>query len=135
MATKRFLASMSLVGAAALLLSGCATNSGSDGAGGESPADKTSNSAPLYDRLPDWAKEKGKLTFVGDSHPPYRTVGTDRKITGMDPELLELISAQLGVEIEMEVASGMDSMLTGMLSGRLGPGTIGPSRRSSASRS
>lgn len=127
MVTKRFLASISLAGAAALLISGCASGSGDGGGGGEVSGGDDANSAPLYEQLPDWVKEKGKLTFVGDSHPPYRTVGTDGKITGMDPELLDLISAQLGVEIEMEVASGMDSMLTGMLSGRY-DGFNGPVR-------
>lgn len=123
---KRFVATVAMVGAAMVALSGCSSTP-AEVDGGAAVAPEETNAAPLYDSLPDWAKENGKLTFVGDSHPPYRTLNADASISGMDPELLELISAQIGIPIEMEVASGMDAMLTGMLSGRY-DGFNGPVR-------
>lgn len=103
------------LGAAGLLLVGCATSPGQ----GEAPDESIdAAAAPLYDELPQWVKDKGSLTFAGDSHPPYRTVEADGSITGIDPEFQALLQSQLGVEIRVEIAAGLPAILTGMLSGR-----------------
>lgn len=103
------------LGLASVLLAGCTTTNGES----ETPADTGEGSAaPLYDALPQWVKDKGSLTFGGDSHPPYRTVEADGSITGIDPEFQEMLEGQLGVEIEMDIAAGLPAILTGMLSGR-----------------
>ena len=83
----------------------------------ESPSDDA-NQAPLYDQLPDDIKERGYITIAGDTHPPYRTIEAGGEITGIDPDLQAALSEQLGVPFQIETASGLDAMLTGMLSGR-----------------
>ena len=65
--------------------------------------------------------------MAGDTHPPYRTIEEDGSFTGIDPDLQAALSAQLGVPFEIETASGLDAMLTGMLSGRY-DGFNGPVR-------
>ena len=74
--------------------------------------------APLYDQLPDAIKEAGVIKIAGDTHPPYRTIEEGGEITGIDPDLQAALSEQLGVPFEIITSSGLDAMLTGMLSGR-----------------
>lgn len=83
----------------------------------ETPASAPSD-APLYDQLPDAIKEAGVITIAGDTHPPYRTIEEGGEITGIDPDLQAALSEQLGVPFEIQTSSGLDAMLTGMLSGR-----------------
>lgn len=73
----------------------------------------------LVDRLPDAVRKAGVLRLAGDSHPPYRTVGTDGKtITGLDPDLQAALGRLLGLKAEISVVSSLPAALTGMLSGR-----------------
>ncbi|MFE5410856.1 transporter substrate-binding domain-containing protein [Microbacterium sp. NPDC056569] len=74
--------------------------------------------APLYDQLPEAIKDAGVIKIAGDTHPPYRTIEEGGEITGIDPELQAALSEQLGVPFEILTSSGLDAMLTGMLSGR-----------------
>lgn len=74
--------------------------------------------APLYDQLPDEIQDAGQITFAADTHPPYRTIEESGEITGIDPELQGALSEELGVPFALETTSGLDSILTGMLSGR-----------------
>src|SRR5690606_35500902 len=97
------------------VLAGCSTGSSPEPA--DSPTD-AANQAPLYDQLPDAIKERGYITIAGDTHPPYRTIEESGEITGIDPDLQAALSEQLGVPFQIETASGLDAMLTGMLSGR-----------------
>lgn len=109
---------------AVLALAGC-TAAGDEPAETETPP--AAEQAPLYDQLPDEIKDAGVITLAGDTHPPYRVIESDGSFTGIDPDLQEALSAQLGVPFEMETASGLDAMLTGMLSGRF-DGFNGPVR-------
>jgi polar amino acid transport system substrate-binding protein len=114
--------------AAVLALAGCTAATPPSGDGGaETSAAPTGADAPLYDQLPDEIKEAGVITVAGDTHPPYRTIEEDGSFTGIDPDLQVALSAQLGVPFEIETASGLDAMLTGMLSGRY-DGFNGPVR-------
>lgn len=99
-------------GAVAAVLAGCA---GSPAPAESEPADDT---APLYDSLPEEVRERGTLVFAGDSHPPYRIVGSDGEVTGIDADVQAALEGQLGVDIEIEIASGLPDILAGMLSGR-----------------
>ncbi|MFL2001462.1 transporter substrate-binding domain-containing protein [Microbacterium sp. A1-JK] len=111
--------------ALALALAGCAA--GTTPADTESASGPVGADAPLYDGLPDAIKDAGKITLAGDTHPPYRTIEADGQFTGIDPDLQKALAAQLGVPFEIETASGLDAMLTGMLSGRY-DGFNGPVR-------
>lgn len=103
---------------AVLAVSACAADdegSTPDAAEAETGVD---TEAPLYDELPEDIKEAGAITIAADTHPPYRTIADDGEITGIDPDLQEALSEQLGVPFETETTSGLDAMLSGMLSDR-----------------
>lgn len=117
----------------AAALTGCGSGSGSGGGGTPSGLTKVDTSAPLYDSLPAKVKDEGKLTFAGDSHPPYRIVGADGKtITGIDPDLQSALSKQLGVPISISLAEDLPQTISGMKSGRYdafnGPVSATPER-------
>lgn len=112
------------------LLAGCASTPAVDD---EDTGDTgTGAAAPLYDQLPDAIKDAGVITIAGDTHPPYRTIEEGGEITGIDPDLQAALSEQLGVPFEIVTSSGLDAMLTGMLSGRYdafnGPVRVTPER-------
>lgn len=72
----------------------------------------------LFSQLPPEIQERGTIIFAGDSHPPYRTVGDDGTVTGIDADFQAALAEELGVEIEVEIVSGLPAILSGMLSGR-----------------
>jgi polar amino acid transport system substrate-binding protein len=97
------------------LIAGCSSSTTPDAEPAETDA---ASEAPLYDQLPDAIKEAGVIKIAGDTHPPYRTIEEGGEITGIDPDLQAALSEQLGVPFEIITSSGLDAMLTGMLSGR-----------------
>lgn len=99
-----------------LALAGCGSTSGDDEGSGNAPA----ASAPaLHDALPESIRESKVLTFAGDSHPPYRTVGQDGKtITGIDKDFQEALGKVLGVRTEIAIVDNLPAALQGMLSNR-----------------
>lgn len=111
----RIAPAFAVTGMVALALVSCA--SGGDG-GGDDAGGTVDTDAPLYDQLPEEIKDAGQITLAGDTHPPYRTIEEDGSFTGIDPDLQVALSEQLGVPFVMETASGLDAMLSGMLSGR-----------------
>lgn len=113
----RIAPAIAVTAAATLALVSCSSGDGGGDDGGGS-ADGVDTEAPLYDQLPDDIKDAGQITIAGDTHPPYRTIEEDGTFTGIDPDLQVALSEQLGVPFEIETASGLDAMLTGMLSGR-----------------
>ena len=127
MRTNRAFAALSVLTVA--LLAGCSSTPTTDPAPEES---KASTDAPLYDLLPDAVKDAGVITIAGDTHPPYRTIEENGEITGIDPDVQAALAEQLGVPFKVETASGLDAMLTGMLSGRYdafnGPVRVTPER-------
>lgn len=127
MHTTRAVAALSVLTVA--LLAGCSSTTAPESAPEETEA---AADAPLYDLLPDAIKEAGVITIAGDTHPPYRTIEEGGEITGIDPDIQAALSEQLGVPFKVETASGLDAMLTGMLSGRYdafnGPIRVTPER-------
>ena len=116
------IAPTALVALSALALASCASDASSETGGDASQGGDANGSvntdAPLYDALPDDIKDAGQITMAGDTHPPYRTIEADGSFTGIDPEIQAALSEQFGVPFVIETASGLDAMLTGMLSGR-----------------
>ena len=84
----------------------------------EAPEETEEPEESLFDQLPPEIQERGTLIFAGDSHPPYRTVGDDGTVTGIDADFQAALAEELGVEIEVEIVSGLPAILSGMLSGR-----------------
>ncbi len=108
----------SLIALAPLLVLGLVAGCSSAAPEAEPAETEAATEAPLYDQLPDAIKEAGAIKIAGDTHPPYRTIEEGGEITGIDPDLQAALSEQLGVPFEIITASGLDAMLTGMLSGR-----------------
>ncbi|MFK4807558.1 transporter substrate-binding domain-containing protein [Microbacterium sp. ZW CA_36] len=108
----------SVIALAPLLVLGLVAGCSSAAPEAELAETEAATEAPLYDQLPDAIKEAGVIKIAGDTHPPYRTIEEGGEITGIDPDLQVALSEQLGVPFEIITASGLDAMLTGMLSGR-----------------
>ncbi len=81
---------------------------------GPAPADAPA----LFAALPAPIQEAGTIRFAGDSHPPYRTVGPDGTVTGIDADIQDALGRILGVETEIVVVDSLPSALQGMLSDR-----------------
>lgn len=120
------LSTAALAGLAALALASCSAGGGDTGgeagstAGGasESATGEVNTDAPVYDQLPQAIQDAGVINIAGDTHPPYRTLQENGEITGIDPDIQAALSEQLGVPFAIQTSSGLDAMLTGMLSGR-----------------
>jgi polar amino acid transport system substrate-binding protein len=105
--------------AAAVLLVGTACGSGGPG-GSESgaPASAAGQAPALNAALPAAVKDAGVIRFAGDSHPPYRTVGSDGAVTGIDKDMQDALGRILGVKTEISIVDSLPSALQGMLSNR-----------------
>lgn len=116
------LSTATLASAAVLALTSCSADGGGDAGDSESPDGATigtvNTDAPAYDQLPEAIQDAGVITIAGDTHPPYRTLEENGEITGIDPDIQKALSEQLGVPFAIKTSSGLDAMLTGMLSGR-----------------
>ncbi|MEV0019847.1 transporter substrate-binding domain-containing protein [Streptomyces tendae] len=97
----------------ALALAGCAAD---EEAGASKPS--VPEATALHDALPQSVKDAGVLRFAGDSHPPFRSVGADGSVTGIDQDLQEALGQVLGVRTEIKIVNNLPAALQGMLSGR-----------------
>lgn len=111
MRTARATLLAALTAAVAILLAGC---------GDTAPAAPASaaGGSTLHDALPAEVRDAGVLRFAGDSHPPYRTVGPDGSVTGVDRDFQEALGRLLGVRTETVVVDSLPAALQGMLAGR-----------------
>lgn len=110
---------VAVVALVAVGTSGCTSIDEKSTAPNETLSGAGANARALYDQLPEAIRTKGEIVFVGDSHPPYRTVGADStSVTGLDIDVQQALSEILGVPIRIEITSGLPAMLAGMLSGR-----------------
>lgn len=116
------LSTVALAGLATLSLASCSASSGeteaSDTQASEASIGTVNTEAPAYNQLPEAIKSAGVINIAGDTHPPYRTLQEGGEITGIDPDIQAALSEQLGVPFSIKTSSGLDAMLTGMLSGR-----------------
>lgn len=116
------LGTAALAGLTVLALASCSSpDAGVESSGEESAstaAGEVNTEAPAYDLLPEDIKSAEGITIAGDTHPPYRTLQEGGEITGIDPDIQKALAEQLGVPFTIQTSSGLDAMLTGMLSGR-----------------
>ncbi|WP_369233403.1 ABC transporter substrate-binding protein [Streptomyces sp. R21] len=101
--------------AGALLLAGCGDQtSGGDGNKKETGA---ANSAPLFSKLPKKIQDAGviKVGTNAEYAPMESTEGG--KIVGVDPDLADALSKQLGVKFQFTSGS-FDGLITAVNSGR-----------------
>lgn len=105
---------LAVLAVSALVATGCGASTG-DGA--DTPPPPGANAA-LHDALPESVKEEGVIRFAGDSHPPYRTVGADGAVTGIDADFQQALGRVLGVRTETLVVDSLPAALQGMLADR-----------------
>jgi polar amino acid transport system substrate-binding protein len=84
--------------------------------------------------VPAGLRKGGLLRFVGDSHPPYRIVSDDRKISdGIDVDLARALGRVLDLRIEHFAVNSLSATLAGLEAGRydiaLGPALATPERQ------
>ncbi|MDJ0379289.1 ABC transporter substrate-binding protein [Streptomyces sp. G-G2] len=111
-ARSRFAAVGAIAVAGALILTGCGdqTDKGSD------TGTKTS-SAPLFSKLPKKIQDAGVIKVGTDASYAPMEFTDGGKVTGVDPDIAEALSKQLGVKFEF--ASGtFDGLITSVYTGR-----------------
>lgn len=107
--------------AAAISLAACSSDT--SGTATSAPASGAASSAAagggeLNAKLPAAIRDAGVIRFAGDSHPPYRTVGSDGSVTGIDKDFQDALGKVLGVKTEVEIVNSLPTALQGMQSGR-----------------
>ncbi|WP_151771316.1 ABC transporter substrate-binding protein [Streptomyces abyssomicinicus] len=100
--------------AGALLLTACGDQTESAAPAG----DKSSTSeAPLFDKLPEEIQKKGVIEVGTNAEYAPMEFMDGGKIVGVDPDLAEALSKQLGVEFKFTSGS-FDGLITSLNSGR-----------------
>jgi polar amino acid transport system substrate-binding protein len=111
-----------VLGAAALLLTGCVDNT-STGAGSSSAPQASVDVDPAaVALLPDEIAEAGKLVVGTDAaYPPNEFKDADGNPIGWDVELVDALGAKLGLEIEYQIAS-FDKIIPSITGGTMDMG-------------
>ncbi|SDN24307.1 ABC transporter substrate-binding protein [Actinacidiphila guanduensis] len=114
----RLAAVAALAVAGALVLAGCGDQTKKDDSSGSAPSGSTStSSAPLFSKLP--AKfQQSKVIKVGTdaSYAPMEQT-QNGKIVGIDPDIADALSKQLGVRFEFTNGT-FDGLITSLYAGR-----------------
>lgn len=74
--------------------------------------------AALFDKLPASIKASKTIKLVGDSFAPFRIVGADGKVTGIETDLARALEPVLGVKFEQNIVSNLPALLAGIDTGR-----------------
>ncbi|AZM60072.1 MULTISPECIES: ABC transporter substrate-binding protein [unclassified Streptomyces] len=99
--------------AGALILTGCGDQTDKSSDSGSTD----SSSAPLADKLPDDIRKAGVIKVGSDiAYPPVEFM-QDGKPVGIDPDMAEALSKQLGVKFDFQNGK-FDQLIVGLQSGR-----------------
>ncbi len=101
--------------AGALLLTGCGDQTGSGG--GSDSGEGKSNSAPLFDKLPQKIQDAGVLKAGTNAEYAPMEFQEGGKIVGVDPDIAAALGEKLGVKVEFTSGS-FDGLITALNSGR-----------------
>ncbi|MBO9516414.1 MAG: transporter substrate-binding domain-containing protein [Variovorax sp.] len=85
---------------------------------GALPAAAQDNGPSLFSRLPANVQATKVVRMVGDSFAPYRIVGDDGKVTGVESDLARALEPLLGVKIEQTIVNGLPAIIAGLDTGR-----------------
>ncbi|WP_354642290.1 ABC transporter substrate-binding protein [Kitasatospora camelliae] len=108
----RTVAACAVLAASSLLLTAC----GSDGGSNTSAA--SGSSAPLFSKLPEDVQKAGVIKVGSEvAYAPVEFKQGD-KITGIDPDLADALSKQLGVKFQIQDA-GFDTLITSLSTNRI----------------
>ncbi|MEU0400345.1 ABC transporter substrate-binding protein [Streptomyces sp. NPDC006197] len=115
--TSRLAAVAAIAVAGSMLLTACGdqTESGSTKEGGSSSA--AASKAPLFSKLPADIQKSGVIKVGTDASYAPMEFTDGGKIVGVDPDLGQALSKQLGVKLEF-VSGTFDGLITSIYSGR-----------------
>lgn len=116
MSNRKILASLSMIGAAALLLSGCAS--------GDAPAEEATSTGEVkypevHELVPQKYKDQGHINnMMQIPNAPLEFEDESGTLSGIDPTLIEAVSEVLGVPIKTETTADFAALLPSLDSGR-----------------
>ncbi|SEC51485.1 ABC transporter substrate-binding protein [Streptomyces sp. TLI_105] len=115
--TSRLAAVAAIAVAGSMLLTACGdqTESGSTTEGGSSSA--AASKAPLFSKLPADIQKSGVIKVGTDASYAPMEFTDGGKIVGVDPDLGQALSKQLGVKLEF-VSGTFDGLITSIYTGR-----------------
>ncbi|MFC8919014.1 ABC transporter substrate-binding protein [Streptomyces sp. NPDC047821] len=111
--TSRVAAVAAIAVAGSMLLTACGDQTDKP-AKVEQTAGQPAVAAPLSDRLPQAIRDKGEIKVGSDiAYAPVEFKDKDGKVVGIDPDLAEAMSKQLGVRFVFENGT-FDTLITGL---------------------
>ncbi|MFE5512851.1 MULTISPECIES: ABC transporter substrate-binding protein [unclassified Streptomyces] len=115
--TSRLAAVAAIAVAGSMLLTACGDQTEGGSSGGTSPSQKPASSAPLFSKLPADIQKSGVIKVGTDASYAPMEFTEGGKIVGVDPDIAQALSKQLGVKLEF-VSGTFDGLITSIYSGR-----------------
>ncbi|RST18454.1 ABC transporter substrate-binding protein [Streptomyces sp. WAC05374] len=111
--TSRVAAVAAIAVAGSMLLTACGDQTDKPATVEQTPG-QPAVAAPLSDRLPQAIRDKGEIKVGSDiAYAPVEFKDKDGKVVGIDPDLAEAMSKQLGVRFVFENGT-FDTLITGL---------------------
>ncbi|MFF7846352.1 ABC transporter substrate-binding protein [Streptomyces sp. NPDC007910] len=115
--TSRLAAVAAIAVAGSMLLTACGDQTESGSAEGTSPSQKPASTAPLFSKLPAEIQKSGVIKVGTDASYAPMEFTEGGKIVGVDPDIAQALSKQLGVKLEF-VSGTFDGLITSIYTGR-----------------
>ncbi|KOX33699.1 MULTISPECIES: ABC transporter substrate-binding protein [unclassified Streptomyces] len=115
--TSRLAAVAAIAVAGSMLLTACGDQTEGGSAEGTSSPQKPASTAPLFSKLPAEIQKSGVIKVGTDASYAPMEFTEGGKIVGVDPDIAQALSKQLGVELKF-VSGTFDGLITSIYSGR-----------------
>ncbi|MFI9118198.1 ABC transporter substrate-binding protein [Streptomyces bikiniensis] len=115
--TSRLAAVAAIAVAGSMLLTACGDQTEGGSAEGTSSSQKPASNAPLFSKLPADIQKSGVIKVGTDASYAPMEFTEGGKIVGVDPDIAQALSKQLGVKLEF-VSGTFDGLITSIYSGR-----------------
>ncbi|MEV7672603.1 MULTISPECIES: ABC transporter substrate-binding protein [unclassified Streptomyces] len=115
--TSRLAAVAAIAVAGSMLMTACGDQTEGGSAEGTSSSQKPASTAPLFSKLPADIQKSGVIKVGTDASYAPMEFTEGGKIVGVDPDIAQALSKQLGVKLEF-VSGTFDGLITSIYSGR-----------------
>ncbi|MFE8936493.1 ABC transporter substrate-binding protein [Streptomyces sp. NPDC000963] len=115
--TSRLAAVAAIAVAGSMLMTACGDQTEGGSAEGTSSSQKPASTAPLFSKLPADIQKSGVIKVGTDASYAPMEFTEGGKIVGVDPDIAQALSKQLGVRLEF-VSGTFDGLITSIYSGR-----------------
>ncbi|MFJ4342133.1 ABC transporter substrate-binding protein [Streptomyces sp. NPDC088915] len=115
--TSRLAAVAAIAVAGSMLMTACGDQTEGGSAEGTSSSQKPASTAPLFSKLPADIQKSGVIKVGTDASYAPMEFTEGGKIVGVDPDVAQALSKQLGVKLEF-VSGTFDGLITSIYSGR-----------------